>query len=275
MNRWWLMGWWVLFPFSIFAIGERIPAGGKTAATGGTGVAEYDLWAVFHNPGGLAGLESLSAGIATDNRFLLSAISRQHLAVAIPFRIGVTALAVSRYGNPLYRELLTGIAFARHFGRKFSAGIRFDYLSQSTAIRDKPLNLFSFGLGMTFYPRSNLGFGLHVLHPYPIAIAEYPPEYLPVTLTMGLSWQVSASLRLAAEADKNFHTPLSVKAGAEYRVGKLVMARLGFSTAPLEFSFGAGIRSGQITFELASRYHPILGFSPAASLIFQTKKRKQ
>lgn len=274
MKGWWLLVWWIWFPLWSFAIGERVPAGARSVSMGGTGVAEQDIWAMFHNPGGLAGLKQFSAGIAADNRFLLSAITREHLALALPFRFGVTALAFSRFGNPLFRELLTGIAFARNFGEKFSAGIRFDYLCQQTAIRDKPLNLFSFGIGMIFYPHPDLGLGLHAMHPYPVTVSERPPEYLPFTMTMGLTWKLSASLRLAAEAEKNFQTPLSLKAGAEYCIGKLVTARLGFSTAPVEFTFGAGIRSRQVTFELASRYHPVLGFSPAASLVYRIKKRK-
>lgn len=257
----------------MFAIGERFPSGAKSISMGGTGVAEKDIWALYHNPGGIAGIGQLSAGIASDNRFLLSALSRQHLAIVIPFRIGVTGLAVSGYGNSLYREVVAGFAFSRNFGEKFSAGIRFEYLSERTAVRDKAINLFSFGIGMMFCPRDDLSFGLHVVHPYPVKVSDQPPEYLPVTMTLGLTWELSASLRLSAEAEKDFQAPLSVKAGAECRLGKLFTVRLGFSTAPFEFTFGAGIQRGQVTFDIASRYHPILGFSPAASVAYRIKKR--
>jgi hypothetical protein len=117
----------------------------------------------------------------------------------------------------------------------------------------------------------HLTIGIQILNPVPVNITEHPPELLPATICLGLTYSFSTEFIASIEAEKDLENPLIFRAGAEYHFARPAYARIGFSTSPTSFSFGFGLEFGKFKLDMASGYHQALGFSPAGSVIYSFK----
>jgi hypothetical protein len=246
--------------------------GGRGNAMGNTAVASSETWSVFNNQAGLAWSREVSAGIYLENRYLLRETSLKAAAFAIPFKIGSFGLSVQHFGFSLYSEMKAGLAYARSFGTRFSAGLQLDYLRIQLAENYGKRNLVTCEVGIQFKATETLTIGTHFINPVPIRISKEYAGYLPTCMIMGLSWKVIRSLILAAEVEKNIKQKPSFKAGLEYHLVKHFCARLGVITNPTIITFGFGTEWGRFQVDLASSYHLVLGYSPQFSLIYKIKR---
>jgi hypothetical protein len=256
---------------SVIAGGERTAAGGRSAAMGGTSAANHDLWSIHNNQAGLAWLKTASAGFAFENRFLMAGITTEVIGLAIPFKIGTAGISVHRYGNNLYNELTAGIAFARKFGKKFSAGVQFDYIRMHQGGEYGNKQLISFEVGLMYQTYDNLVIGMHLVNPVPVKLTHIQEEYLPASLNLGLSYRFSKEFEATVEVEKETQFPPVFRIGTEYQFSKPLCARIGISTNPMAFTFGFGIKTGKLIFDFSSGYHQVLGFSPTGSVCYSFK----
>ena len=77
----------------INAANDNYPLGSRAAAMSNISVMLSDVWSVFHNQAGLAGLEHIVIGFHHENKFIVPQYGLQALAIGIPVRpgtIGVT-----------------------------------------------------------------------------------------------------------------------------------------------------------------------------------------
>src|SRR5215210_5975215 len=108
----------------------NLATGARSSAIGGASSTYGDLWSAYNNQAGLGRVKSISAGITNELRFMVPELSVRGLAIAIPVKkSGVFGLSISYFGYSVYNEKKIGLAYARAFGEKFSAGIQIDYLS--------------------------------------------------------------------------------------------------------------------------------------------------
>ncbi|MEI7661184.1 MAG: hypothetical protein WCK34_03250 [Bacteroidota bacterium] len=248
--------------------GERVPAGGRQLAMGGTSVAETDLWSLGNNQAGAAWLRGGSAGLAFQDHFLLKELMYEQLGLAYPLKAGTFGIFCSRFGNNQYNELKAGFSFARKFGKTFSAGVQVDYLRIGITGGYGNKNLFSCEIGLQYHADRNLILGIHLLNPVPVKISRSPGELLPVTICAGLSYRFSGAVVVSAEAEKDLVHKILFRAGTEYHFAKPAWVRIGISTDPVSVSFGFGIEYGKLAIDMASAYHQALGFSPCGSLTY-------
>jgi hypothetical protein len=261
-----------VFYFLAFALvqasGEQRPSGAKSVAMGGISVASTDFWSVGNNPAGLAWLGNIGAGFSCDNRFMMAELSAAVAGGAVPFNFGTFGFSLKRFGNELYNELGSGIAFARKFGKKFSAGVRFDYLITNLSGAYGRKNSLSCRIGLIYHTENQLSLGVYIVNPVPVKMTEQPDEYLPSRINLGLDWQLSTVFLISLELEKDMQNTPVLRSGCEYRIAPPLKARIGLTANPFVFSFGFGIEAGRIIFDIASFYHPDLGFSPAGSLVY-------
>jgi hypothetical protein len=259
-----------LYP-QAYPAGERIPAGGRSLAMGGTSVACADFWSLGNNQAGAAWIKGFSAGFGFENRFLLKELMYEQLGVALPLKAGTIGILVNRFGNSQYSELKAGLSFARKFGKHFSVGIQLDYLRIHVADDYGSKNLVSCEIGMLYHADRHLSIGMQLLNPVPVKITEHPPELLPSIICLGLSYCFSDNFLMAIEAEKDLKNPVILRAGAEYHFARPAYARIGISTSPMSFTFGCGLEFGRLKFDMASGYHQALGFSPSGSVVYSFK----
>ena len=267
--------YFLFFVFNcVYAAGDHVITGGRAAALGYTCVTQSDEWSVFNNQAGLAWCKRFSAGIYFENRFFLEDLSGKAVALTLPAGKGAFGISFFQFGFSLYSELNAGIAYGMHLTKRFSAGVKVDYLHLHVADGFKDNNAFSCETGLQFRASDHLWLGLHIANPVPVKFSPGASDRLPTLMRFGISWRISEGLHCDAEVEKDLIVKPSWKAGIEYRPVKSFSIRLGFLTNPATFTFGFGSVVGNLQFDLASSYNLILGYSPQASVVYYFGKRK-
>ena len=257
---------------NVFAGDHNSPAGARSAALGNASVAHKEVWSAFHNQAGLAFLKVPTIGISHESRFMLSELSVNAAAFALPTKeSGTFALSVSYFGYKLYNEQKVGLAYAKTFGEKFSAGIQFDYLGTSIAEGYGTQSAFTVEAGIQALLAKNLWLGAHVYNPVKAKLSDFNDEKIASLLKLGLNYTFSDKVNIAVETEKDLDADAIIKAGIEYHPVKQFFLRGGISTDPLLSSFGFGLVLQNFMIDIASSYHQDLGFSPHLSLVYSFK----
>jgi len=256
---------------SVFAANENNTTGGRSAAMGGASVAFSDFWAVNNNQAGIAGINNIKAGFYYENRFMLKELSLKALALVYPAKSGVFGFNYSHLGYSMYNEQKLGLAYAKSFGKRFSAGLQFDYLNTHIADNYGNKSAFTFELGIQAKLNDKLELGAHLFNPVNARFNDYNNEKIPSVFKLGLNYLFSDKLLFTIESEKNINYDAIFKTGFEYKILSIAYIRMGISNNPTISSFGFGIDYKQFTFDFSSSVHQILGYSPQFSLIYNMK----
>ena len=169
--------------------------------------------------------------------------------------------AIEAYGEQRFRLL-----YGRRLGKKILIGGSADVLRVS-AREYGSATAATFGLSVLANPLPNVWLGARVQNPLQTKLNG---EVLPTVLRIGAGWQASGSLILLAETEKDLDRPVQVKAGIEYHPVQLLTLRMGIRTEPARLGFGAGLRlKNGLGFDTGAEWHPTLGFTPAAMLVWR------
>ncbi len=266
-----------LFPLTLLIIHNgmasgNMPPGARFAGMAHASVTLFDFWAIGHNQAGIAQWEYPAAAIYAENRFMLKEMSLAAAGFVIPTTRGNFGLSISCFGNQLYGESRAGLAYARMFGEKLSAGIQLNYFHMTIAegYRNKATLAAELGLIYELLPRLNIG--VHLFNPGRAMIAEYRyldlDERLPTLIRTGLSYAFSDKLLLSIEAKKDIRHAPAACFGAEYMITEGIYVRAGLSTNPMQNTFGFGLQTKRLQIDMASSYHYVLGYSPQAGLVY-------
>jgi hypothetical protein len=246
-------------------------SGARSQALGGASLTFTDVYAIHNNQAGIAFLEDITAGIYSENRFLVEGINQYAGAFALPGLSGVFGLAINFFGFKAYNEKKIGLAYARNFGDRFSAGIQFDFLS-TTIMGYGTRNNFTAEAGLLFEVMPGLWMGTHIYNPIRSTLSDEFKEDIPVTISFGGAYHFSEQLILTAEMEKNIDETPSFQAGIEYAIIEVLDLRVGISTAPSCLSFGIGLHLRKLQIDLAGNFHQVLGLSPSAGIAYTFQK---
>lgn len=239
---------------------------GNFEAMANASVMQNGLWSVNNNQAGLADLQRFAVGINYQNRFQLAETSTKSVAAALHTRTGNFALSFNRFGYSEYSENSFGLAYARQFGERVSAGLQFDYLNINQPSAYGSNGVFLFEVGLQAKPIDNMQVGVHVFNPTKAKMAEYEDERVNTSFRFGASYFFSQIVQLAAEVEKTMQTDLRCKVGLEYQIINNLFLRTGFRSKPNEFCFGAGYTYKGLTFDFAFSTHQYLPMSTQVSL---------
>jgi hypothetical protein len=249
---------------------DNYPVGARAAGIANASVTLTDAWACFHNQAGLAYLKNTVTGASFDNRFSISDLSTKGFVFASPLKAGTFGLSASVFGYSKYNEKKAGFTYAKKFGEKVSAGLQLDYLN--TFIGDEyygSKSSFVVEGGLLTEPIKDFKLGFHIFNPTRAKLAEYADERIPTIVRVGVSYTFSEKVFWNAEEEKDIDQQAIFKSGIEYHINEPLFLRVGISTNPTLVSFGFGIRMKQLSFDAASSYHQVLGFSSSFSLNYE------
>ncbi|OWY21602.1 hypothetical protein C7N43_07570 [Sphingobacteriales bacterium UPWRP_1] len=266
------LAWLVFTP--CFGGNDKHTVGGRQAAMGNTSVTFTDVFSVFYNQAGLAGINTVTAGVYAENRFLLKDLNFFGAAVAIPTKGGTFGLGATYFGNNLYNDRLINLAYGRKLFNTLSVGIELDYAAISVADYGTA-NAFTFGLGVQYAIIPKLIAGAQVHNPLRWQFTDFEEDRLPTVISSGIAYLPSEKVTICAEAEKNLDKPLMLKAGFEYNIVEKLSLRAGITTEPVVSSFGIGLNLGTLRIDLANSFHPVLGYSPHFGLIYTAKSRNK
>lgn len=264
-----------IIPFSAFAGGENLTAGAQQAAMGGTSATAQDVFSAHNNPAGLAFVEKMSFGLYADRPFLVTEINNFNLSTAIPVdKIGSFGVDVNFLGYSAYNETQAGISYARRFGDKVSAGVKFDYLR--LAIRNNGAkNTFAFGVGVQYQALKVLRIGAYVYNPVATTLDKTYKEKVATSFHLGLSYLPSKQFIISLEAEKELNEKARFKAGIEYKPIKQLFLRIGAATNPTLISLGLGTAFKRFRIDVAASWHLQIGITPQVAVIYQISKKQK
>lgn len=251
---------------SAIASGEWTSNGGRSAAMGFSSVAVTDFWSVNNNQAGMAFYDKTAAGIYYENRYLIKEMASQSGAFTLKTRHGVIGASIGYSGDANYSNTRAGLGYAMKFGNRFAAGIQLDYIGTTLGEEYGKRSNITFDAGIMVRITEQLMFGAHTFNPMHVKLSDYNNESIPATLNAGFAYTFTDKLILTAEAYKNSEFPMEFRSGAEYKLSRIAYARLGLSTNPARYTFGFGLEMKNLTIDLSSSYHQILGYSPQFSL---------
>ncbi len=257
-----------LLQVNLYATGDNLPKGARSAALAKSSATLCDSWAVFNNQACMSSLEKISLGVYFCNEFMVPELSTEAAAFNLPTRAGVFGLSFSNFGYQHFSETNFGLAYAQNLGKRFSFGLKLDYfiLNQDYEYGSEGVAMAEMGIYTQLL--DNLSFGAHVYNPTKAKISSYQDERLPTKYSVGLNWKFAEGGTLLAEVEKDIDFKSVVKTGIEYEVIKSLFLRAGFSSNPNLFHFGLGYRFSKISFDLAFSNHQVLGYSSHFSMSY-------
>ena len=263
-----IVGFLILGTLKSFSIGNY-PAGARALGLSNAVVSVSDTWSGFHNQAGLAVLADMSAAFYYESRFQVEELSLVAGAFVLPTRTGNFGLGFLQFGKGTFKENKIGIAFAKSFSEKFSAGIQFDYLSRMFPENQRAQGLATFEGGVVYSPFDDLFLGAHVFNPISAGIESVSGKIeVPAVFRIGGHYRFDEMVLVLFETEKETHNPLIFKSGIEFSPIQNLALRFGVSGKPFQYTAGIGYSIGKISTDIGFGYHGNLGVTPSVSIQF-------
>lgn len=254
-----------------YAGGETTSVGAKQQAMGKTSTTYINVFAAFNNIANTAFLQSTQLGLYAENRFLQSNINAFNLAFTYKnSKLGAFSLTSHFYGYSLYNETEIGLGYAKNFGNKISAGLKFNYYRLAIA-ENGSKSLVSFNLGLLYKPLDKFHIGFTVYNPIKMKLEKVFKETLSTEFKLGLAYLPTNKFEISLEGQKDLINPFQVRLGFNYDVHKYLSLRVGGATQPILFTFGVGTHIKNLQIDFSSVWDINLGYSPQLSLHYTFK----
>lgn len=271
MKRLLWMGVGLLVPGLAWAGIEPSPATGARAISLGHAYVGVwgDYWSLYHNPAGIAGVESVQLGAYVERRFNLRELTYGSAGAVLPiFSRQAVGLDVSSFGFDAYRENRVGASYAINVLEVLSLGVKLNYSNLNIA-QYGSTSAFSLDVGLNTALTDQLSVGFHA---YNISqsriVGESFEEDMPTVFTAGVAYQPSEKVLVVVDVQKDVDHPTSFRGGVEYAFAPSLAARVGVSTEPLTWNLGLGLSLKQLQLDAAFGYHERLGYTPHISMSF-------
>lgn len=230
-----------------------------------------DVWSVFNNPAGIAGLNTTKLGLFYENRFGLKETGYGAVAFATPMANGNLGFGMTHFGYSLFRTSKFGLSYAQQLFPSVAMGVQIDYFSIMQSEYYGNIHALTFDIGLLSNPTDEFTIAFHAFNPLNLSyLSDLDGEKLPVILKLGLSYVFSNQLLIAVETAKALNAEVPVlKLGFEYLYKENLYLRTGvIMDSPFEYSFGVGYLFSEFSFDLGFQYHQILGPTPQASFSY-------
>lgn len=262
---------WSVAPALLFGQSGQGPTGARMAGMGQAGITLVDLWSVSHNQAGLAGLDKPVAGAYFQQHWLAPDLAMQGLAFALPVGKGTFAFSGNSFGSSLYAQRSFGLAYAMELSDGLRAGVQLDYLHIQLGEGYGSTGTLTAELGVQAQLTEALWIGAHLYNPNRAELGGPYAEKVPTILAAGLGYRFNEQVLLTGEVTKDIDRPEQFHAGVEYRPLAALYLRTGISTGPSLVHFGAGVRWGQLDFDLAAVIRNQLGLTPMVNVNYRFK----
>lgn len=235
---------------------------------------QADVFSFGNNQAALAGIDQFSLGVYGERRFMLSENSLYNFSGAFPTSLGNFGINLKYDGFKNFNESQIGLAYARRLGSALDLGVQFNYYRYQIPGYSKAATL-NFEIGAIMHLTNRLNAGVHIYNPVKGELGKNIGEKLASTYKFGLGYDASDDFFVSVEVIKQEDMPVNVIGGLQYRFKKQFFARAGFSSETSSYFGGLGLAFSGFRLDVATNYHPQLGFSPAILLATNFGKSKK
>lgn len=245
------------------------PVGARAAGLANTSVCLDDVWAYHHNPGALSGIKKFSAGAYYEARFLAKELQTQGVVLAMPLKKGVISVGGQFSGYEQFRHTRAGVGYSLQLNEKIGAGVqanmqqlRFggNYGSSVSATVEG---------GILAKISEKWSLGASVLNIGRQRVLPLDEDRFTSVIRIGSNYRPSKKVNVLLEVEKQVIHPISFRGGMEYMPVDMLVIRFGAQSGPTEFALGVGYRKNGFLVDLATKYHPVLGWTPAIGFTYQ------
>ncbi len=268
-----ILVFFLLIFFSTNSYSQYEAIGARSSAMGDASVPFTDVWSVFNNPSALGFTDKIQLGASYKNNFLMSELSQYSMAFSIPVKkVGVFGVGVDRFGYSQFAHNKFGLSYSRKFGKIFSLGAQMNlhWLHIGDIYGDKVTA--SGSISFLIKPMKNWVIGGNVYNITATPISFDNRDRINTIFRLGTSYTIAEKLLISVEGEASLQYDPAFKAGIEYKPIQLLSIRAGLHTWPMSPTFGFGINYKKVLFDFAGKWHPVLGFSPIASLSYSFGK---
>ncbi len=239
---------------------ENMPIGTRQASLGGVGLFGNDVWMSVHNQAGLAKAEGPSFGSYFNNRFQLQELRTLGFALVYPSKnMGTFGLNYTQFGYEMFKQSKFSFAYGKKLFERVDVGIAIDYFRVEQGREYGAKGFPTAEIGVLIEPIDNFFVGAHAFNPWGFKIKDNVNGHLNSVFSLGVAYNFSDKVLVAAEVEKDLELPVSVKFGTEYEFIKNFFLRVGMSTKPAEYSFGLGYSFKGITLDIGVKTHSTMG----------------
>jgi hypothetical protein len=249
------------------------PIGARYLGLGAYSNNFVDAFSALTNQAALAKIKNASAGVYGERRFALDALNQYTAVFVLPTSSGNFGLKADYFGSTAFNESQIGLAYGRSLGTKLDIGIKFNYNSYSVAGYGSA-GAVNFELGAIAHLNEQFHAGVHVYNPMRAKLGK-TDETLNSIYKFGLGYEASDKLFVSAEAVKEEDRPVSIHAGFQYNFVKQFFLRAGINSSTDNYYAGVSTQLKTFRIDVATSYHPQLGWTPGILLLFDFNKKDE
>ena len=262
----------VISVFSYLSVSgaENYPAGARAVALSNAFVSVSDVWSTFHNQANLSQLETFSAGVFYESRYLVDELSLAAGTINMPAIQGTAGFSFYQLGKGTYKESKLGLAYSKQLSERLSAALQLDYFLYRFPENEGAKGFPTFEAGVSFQTTKELTLAAHIFNPVKNGFdTACGKQKLPLIFRIGGHCQFMDKSLVSFEIQKNTNTDAQVKAGLEFYLVKNLALRFGVSGRTVQITAGLGYSFGKFTTDIAFSCHGNLGFTPSVSINYK------
>jgi hypothetical protein len=237
------------------------------------GIHHVNIASVPGNPASVAAIQSLSAFVYAEKKFMLSELGQYCLVVALKAGKGNGIALIGKYsGDKNLNASSLEVSFGKDLG-KLRIGIAVGYEQMTVSGYGTEGGLIA-RVGSIWQINSRVITGFYFSNPQYLLSRQNYENNLPL-YQFGIGYESSLPVLLTAGICKRKNAPLNFQAAISYNYSNrffLGVGLLGNYATPF---FSAGWKWNQVRLDITIGYHSQLGFSPATCLLFETKPNNQ
>ncbi|MCO6461513.1 MAG: hypothetical protein J5I59_08925 [Saprospiraceae bacterium] len=244
------------------------------AALNNADISSGRIDAGSNNPANMVSGKGLFLSLGTQRSFLIEDINQGNFDVYYRFKNGHAAgLQFYIYGNKVYSEMMTSVAYAVKLKDHTSLGIKFHGLRFSSP-ENEPEYAFTFTVGAQTMISSQIGVGMVAFNPVGF-FRNNNPNDLASDFRLGLSYSPAEYVGLFASGTLSDGYPLSFSGGLAYNIREKLNIYFSVMSNPGVFGLGIGLPLGSsISLNLSGNQHLQLGLSPAVGLFYYNRDKE-
>ncbi len=221
------------------------------------------------NPSNLSFQDQTSINISYSNDYLCKELSSLQAAFLMPNKVIDYSALLTYYGYSNYNEIHCGLSVSKLLVDNFSLGVRLFYYRLDYIGNEEVINRVSADIGLSFHIVDNIDMSMLLTNPIRVGYTTDLSRYfLPIYMALGLNYTPTDRLKVQAEVAKDANYPIEGKLALAYQPIDSFDIRVGVCSSPFIPTLGVGLKMNLLNIDIASSYHPELGFSPSIGLVY-------
>jgi hypothetical protein len=228
-----------------------------------------DVYATRTNPASLAQLQRSSVAVYAERRFMLEDMNLYTASAGVVTGSGNFAVHASYFGFELSNQSQLSLSYGRKITGKLDLGASFYYQQLKQASIYGSASAITGSIGLLLHLSDKVHAGVSAYNPIGASFDKEGEEKIPAQYNFGIGYDASEKLYVSLELVKQEGRNIAVNAGLQYKFIKQFFIRTGLSTLNANYYAGLGFNLKDFRFDIATSYHPQLGFSPGLLLLYE------